>query len=65
PEHYKNLRHDLRDFKRVQIGHFVLVFRFDRKKELIYFADFDHHDNIYQKSSNHFFSLIEKEKNSS
>ena len=46
-EHYKNLRHDLKDYKRVQIGHFVLVFRFDKTNNIIYFEDFDHHDNIY------------------
>ena len=48
-EHYKNLRHDLSDFKRVQIGEKVLVFKFDKKNKLISFEDFDHHDNIYRK----------------
>ena len=48
-EHYKNLKHDLKEFKRVHIGKFVLVFRFDKKQGLIYFADFDHHDKIYLK----------------
>ena len=48
-EHYKNLRHDLKEFKRVHIGHFVLIFRFDKKEGLILFEDFDHHDNIYSK----------------
>lgn len=48
-EHYKNLRYDLKEFKRVHIGQFVLVFRFDKKEGLIYFTDFDHHDNIYRK----------------
>jgi len=48
-EHYKNLRHDLKAYKRVQIGHFVLVFRFDKTTNMIYFEDFDHHDNIYKK----------------
>lgn len=48
-EHYKNLRYDMRDSKRVHIGHFVLVFGFDKKKNLISFEDFDHHDNIYKK----------------
>ena len=48
-EHYKNLRHDLKEFKRVQIGHFVLVFKYDKNKNLISFEDFDHHDNIYFK----------------
>ena len=33
-EHYKNLKNDLKEFKRVHIGHFVLVFRFDKKEEI-------------------------------
>jgi YafQ family addiction module toxin component len=48
-EHYKNLRYDLKEFKRVQVGHFVLVFKFDKINDLIFFSDFDHHDNIYKK----------------
>jgi len=48
-EHYKNLRHDLKDFKRVQIGEKVLVFKFEKNKNLISFEDFDHHDKIYKK----------------
>lgn len=47
-EHYKNLRHDLKEFKRVHIGHFVLIFKFDKSEGLISFEDFDHHDNIYK-----------------
>ena len=46
--HYKNLRHDLKEFKRVHIGHFVLMFKLDKNKNLISFEDFDHHDNIYK-----------------
>ena len=48
-EHYKNLRYDMKEFKRVQIGHFVLVFRYDKQNDMIYFADFDHHDKIYKR----------------
>jgi len=47
PDHYKNLMHDLKEYKRVQVGHFVLVFRFDRNSDTIFFEDFDHHDKIY------------------
>lgn len=47
-EHYKNLKHDLSDFKRVHIGHFVLVFKFDKNKNLISFEDFEHHDKVYR-----------------
>jgi mRNA interferase RelE/StbE len=48
-EHYKNLRYDLKEFKRVHIGHFVLIFQFEKKNDEINFDDFDHHDNIYKK----------------
>lgn len=48
-EHYKNLRHNLKNFKRVQIGEKVLIFSFDKTKNLIIFEDFDHHDKIYLK----------------
>jgi YafQ family addiction module toxin component len=47
-EHYKNLRNDFKEFKRVHIGHFVLVFKFDKTNNLISFENFDHHDRIYK-----------------
>ena len=46
-EHYKNLRYDLKEFKRVQISHFVLVFKIDHQKKMVSFEDYDHHDLIY------------------
>lgn len=48
-EHYKNLRYNLKEFKRVHVGHFVLVFKLDRINNLVSFSDFDHHDKIYKK----------------
>lgn len=48
-EHYKNLRYDMKDSKRVHVGHFVLVFQFDKRENKILFDCFDHHDNIYKK----------------
>ncbi len=46
--HYKNLRHDLKEFKRVHIDkHFVLTFKVYPQDNFILFADFDHHDKIY------------------
>jgi len=49
-EHYKNLRSPLQNFKRVHINsHFVLVFKYEKNNDAIYFYDFDHHDNIYKK----------------
>lgn len=47
--HYKNLRYDLSEFKRVQIGESVLIFSHNKKKNKIIFEDFDHHDKIYKK----------------
>ncbi len=46
--HYKNLSHDLKDFKRVHIdSHFVLIFHVD--KNIIRFEDLQHHDHIYRR----------------
>jgi mRNA interferase RelE/StbE len=47
-EHYKNLRYNMKDSKRVHIGHFVLVFQYDVAANTINFDDFDHHDKIYR-----------------
>jgi len=47
-EHYKNLRHNLKEFKRVHLGSFVLIFKYDKKNDFVYFTDFDHHDRIYK-----------------
>ena len=47
-DHYKNLRHDMKDLKRVHIDkHFVLTFKVDKNKNFILFVDFDHPDNVY------------------
>ena len=46
--HYKNLRKDMKELKRVHIGrHFVLTFKVDIKNNFILFVDFDHHDSVY------------------
>jgi mRNA-degrading endonuclease RelE of RelBE toxin-antitoxin system len=46
-EHFKNLRGPKSHLKRVHIGSFVLTFRLEGK--IVYFEDFDHHDNIYKR----------------
>ena len=49
-QYYKNLRHDLKDYKRVRIDKsFVLTFKVDVLNNFILFVDFDHHDKIYKK----------------
>ena len=47
-EHYKNLRYNMKDSKRVHLGHFVLVFQYEKKTDTVFFDDFDHHDKIYK-----------------
>ncbi len=47
-EHYKNLRYNMKEFKRAHIGHFVLVFKFEKTSNIVFFSDFDHHDKIYK-----------------
>jgi len=49
-EHYKNLRYDMKDRKRVHIGHFVLVFKFLQTENKISFIDFRHHDEVYGRA---------------
>ncbi len=48
-DHYKNLRYDFKKYKRVHLGSYVLVFKYDKEKDIVYFNDLDHHDNIYKK----------------
>ena len=47
-DHYKNLRYNMKDSKRVHIGYFVLIFQYKKEEDIILFDDFDHHDNIYK-----------------
>jgi len=47
PEHYKNLAYDMKDYKRVQIGSFVLIFKEEKSK--IRFETFKHHDDVYKR----------------
>ena len=48
-DHYKNLRKPLQNFKRVHIdAHFVLVFKYEKNRDVLYFYDFDHHYTIYK-----------------
>jgi len=46
-EHYKNLKHDMKDRKRVHIGHFVLVFKILSDKKQVDIYTYEHHDDIY------------------
>ena len=46
-QHFKNLRGTLKNFKRVHIKSYVLIFRVD--DDSIIFEEFDHYDTIYKK----------------
>ena len=47
--HYKNLRHDLSDFKRVHVAKsYVMLFKVDFEKKLVYFTKLAHHDDVYK-----------------
>ena len=48
PQHYKNLKYDLKKFKRVHVlKSFVLTFHINEQEKLVEFIDYDHHDKIY------------------
>ena len=44
-KHFKNLRGNLKDFKRVHVGSFVLMFKVE--KDTVIFDRFRHHDEAY------------------
>ena len=49
-DHYKSLRYDLKNKKRVHVRKsFLLVFEYNPSTNTIWFLDFDHHDNVYKK----------------
>ena len=49
PNHYKNLKHNMKEFKRVHIdSNFVLIFKVDENQKAIKFEDLQHHDYIYK-----------------
>ena len=49
PEHYKNLKKPMNEYKRVHVrGSAVLLFKYNKKNQIIYFSRLDHHDNIYK-----------------
>ena len=43
----KPLRNVMKNYRRIHIGSFVLVYKIENEE--ITFADFDHHDKIYKK----------------
>ncbi len=47
PTHYKPLKNNMKNIRRVHFDPFVLTFAVDEKEKLVEFLDFAHHDEIY------------------
>jgi addiction module RelE/StbE family toxin len=47
PEIGKPLKKPLKGFWRLHIGHFVLIYKIDKKNQKITLTDYAHHDEIY------------------
>ena len=45
--HYKNLKRPLQHLKRVHVGHFVLLFKYNPSEDNVTFVMFSHHDEAY------------------
>ena len=49
-EFYKNMRYNLKEYKRVHVmKSFVLMFKLFKKQNFILFDKFDHHDKVYRR----------------
>ena len=46
--HYKNLKHDLKKYKRVQINDSFIILFFD-VNNIVHFVDYAHHDVAYKR----------------
>ncbi len=47
PETGKPLKKPLKGFWRLHIGHYVLMYKIDKKNQKITLVDYAHHDEIY------------------
>ncbi len=48
-DHYKNLRYDLKKYKRVHVNDSYVILFFGNDN-IVYFVDYNHHDNMYKHS---------------
>ncbi len=50
PNHCKNLKAPLQNYKRVHVNKsFVIIFKVDIKNKLLIIYDYDHHKQVYKK----------------
>lgn len=47
PYHFKPLKGDMHEARRVHVGSFVLVYEINKKTKTIILLDYDYHDKIY------------------
>ncbi len=47
PEMGKPLHRPMQGLRRLHIGHYVLTYKFEKKKGQITLVDYSHHDNVY------------------
>ncbi len=47
--HYKNLKYDLKKFKRVHVNKSYVIIFYDELSIIVYFHNYAHHDEIYKK----------------
>jgi addiction module RelE/StbE family toxin len=47
PEIGKPLHRPMQGLRRLHIGHYVLTYKFEKKKGLITLVDYAHHDDVY------------------
>ena len=48
PEIGKPLKNVLKGYRRIHVGHFVLIYRVERKEKKIIVLKFSHHDDAYK-----------------
>ncbi|MFW6014520.1 MAG: addiction module toxin RelE [Nanoarchaeota archaeon] len=46
-DHYKNLKYDLKKYKRVHVNDSYVILFFG--EGIVYFVDYEHHDKVYKK----------------
>jgi mRNA-degrading endonuclease RelE of RelBE toxin-antitoxin system len=46
-DHYKNLKHELKKFKRIHVNNSYIILFFD-ENQIIHFVDYEHHDKVYK-----------------
>ena len=47
PDHYKPLRGEMKNKRRVHVGSFVLIFEINEEEKSVIFLEFAHHNEAY------------------